>query len=42
MVDIPDRPEGWKPKEPEDFVRFYMGIVYMDKVILNGLPSVIR
>lgn len=24
-VEIPDKPKDWKPSEPPEFVRFYMG-----------------
>ena len=26
-MDIPERPEDWKPKDAPDFVRFYMGML---------------
>ena len=25
LIDIPDKPKDWKPPEPPEFVRFYMG-----------------
>ena len=37
-MDIPERPEGWKPKEAPEFVRFYMGMLM--PVLLSYLVGI--